>query len=324
MGTRRRGLVVLTQNLWYVNARSGAGFDELASDWPARRAALQGWLLALAPDVVCLQEVLQGPGVDMLSELFPEGSELVAQWPHRRFARASPWWRDARVSFGNAVVSKFPISASAELELPVELTPGEVFHETRSALCCTLQVPRLGPVAVTTTHLNYKLHHASARTRQALALAAFVEQHRPRGAGAFPAILCGDLNAKPSEETIRYLTGEVSVRGVALDGAAARAGLQPRESVYFVDSWAHAGRPRGAEGHTWCSYNPNTTVDLEENKRLDYILSTPPRPDGVGLVEECRVVCDHPFVGGCFPSDHFGVLAEFRTEPHHSLARAKF
>jgi endonuclease/exonuclease/phosphatase family metal-dependent hydrolase len=330
MSTRRRGLVVLSQNLWYTNARAGGAVglnnknDELASEWPARRAALQGWLRALAPDVICLQEVLQGPGVDMLAELFPEGSELYAQWPHRRFAHASPWWRDKRVSFGNAIVSRFPITASAEMELPVELTPGDVFHETRSVLCCTLQVPHVGPVTVSTTHLNYKLHHAGARTRQAIALAAFVERHRPRGAGAFPAILCGDLNAKPGEEAVRYLTGQVSVRGVALEGDAAREeGLHLRESVYFVDSWAHAGRPRGGKGYTWCSYNPNTTVDLEEDKRIDYILSTPPRSDGVGLVEECRVVCDHPYVGGCFPSDHFGVLAEFRVEPHHSPARAK-
>lgn len=35
---------------------------------------------------------------------------------------------------------------------------------------------------------------------------------------------------------------------------------------------------------------------------------------GVGLVERCQVVCDDER-DGVWPSDHFGVYAELRTEP---------
>ena len=44
-----------------------------------------------------------------------------------------------------------------------------------------------------------------------------------------------------------------------------------------------------------------------------------PQRGGVGLVEACHVVCDDE-VGGVWPSDHFGVYAELRTEPIHGLA----
>jgi hypothetical protein len=35
---------------------------------------------------------------------------------------------------------------------------------------------------------------------------------------------------------------------------------------------------------------------------------------GIGKIEKCRVVCDDE-VDGVWPSDHFGLYAELRTEP---------
>lgn len=188
---------------------------------------------------------------------------------------------------------------------------------------------------MTTTHFNWKLHHSSVRLEQAVVLAAFVKKNLVPG---FPSIITGDFNAVPHEPCIRYLTGEL-VYETPFNSMTSQQQQQQhshslvdefphlplRKSVYFVDCWKRAGLPKGADGHTWSSYNINTNVHLDENKRLDYIFAQPPNEDGVGLVEECRVVCDHVFApNGAFPSDHFGVLAEFRIRPSVQISRAKF
>ena len=48
--------------------------------------------------------------------------------------------------------------------------------------------------------------------------------------------------------------------------------------------------------------------------RLKRFFAGFPKQSGVGLIETCRVVCDDQR-DGVWPSDHFGVYAELRTEP---------
>ena len=53
---------------------------------------------------------------------------------------------------------------------------------------------------------------------------------------------------------------------------------------------------------------------LEPERRIDYVFAGYPTPQGLGLIERCHVVCDDE-KDGVWPTDHFGVYAELRTEP---------
>jgi endonuclease/exonuclease/phosphatase family metal-dependent hydrolase len=266
------GLSVLTLNLWNDSG-----------PWAERRRRIRAWIERLDPDLIGFQEVLHGPGHDQAAELVDGLHRHVA------FAPASGFWRDPRLAFGNAVVSRWPILRRSTLRLP-DSDDGE----TRSAICVTVDAP-LGPVAFTCTHLNWKFHHGRTRERQVVALCEFVLAERPRG--GFPPLLVGDFNAEPDAAEIRYVAGLQSLEG---------------RSVHFRDAWRVAGS--GGPGFTWSNANAWARPWLEPDRRIDYVFTGYPKVGGVGLVESCRVVCDDE-AGGVWPSDHFGVYAELRTEP---------
>ena len=128
-----------------------------------------------------------------------------------------------------------------------------------------------------------------------IALCDFVLSLRPRG--GFPTLLVGDFNAEPEAAEIRYVSGLQSLEG---------------RSVHFRDAWRVAGD--GGPGLTWSNRNPYARAWHEPDRRIDYVFAGYPQSDGVGRIESCRVVCDDER-GGVWPSDHFGVYAELRTEP---------
>jgi endonuclease/exonuclease/phosphatase family metal-dependent hydrolase len=112
-------------------------------------------------------------------------------------------------------------------------------------------------------------------------------------AGQAPVILMGDFNA-PSE------TEEIAVL----------------EEAGFRDAYAEAGE---LPGYTWDG-RQNSNIQLQKRafpedfwlepkqQRIDYIFLR-----GSGLqVEESEVVLDLP-AAGLYPSDHFGVLADFQV-----------
>jgi endonuclease/exonuclease/phosphatase family metal-dependent hydrolase len=256
--------------------------------WQQRARRIREWLDLLDPDLVGLQEVLRGEGRDQCAELFESrGYQLD-------FGRACAFWSDPSLDFGNAVASRWPIRVRQELALP-ESGDGE----TRSALNVSVEAP-VGPISFTSTHLNWKFHHGHVRERQVVALCDFAMQLRP--ADGFPPILVGDFNAEPDSAEIRYIKGLQSLEG---------------RSVYLRDAWEQAGD--GGRGLTWSNRNPYARSWMEPERRIDYIFSGSPLFAGVGLVTKCQVVCHEPR-DGVWPSDHFGVYAEFRSEPDPELA----
>jgi endonuclease/exonuclease/phosphatase family metal-dependent hydrolase len=264
-------LRVLTLNLWN---RSGP--------WPERAKRIRAWLDRLDPDVVGLQEVLRGPGLDQLAVLF-EGR------PHQLdFVRAIDFWEDRSLAFGNAIASRWPIREREELLLPA------ADAERRAALSVTIDAP-FGPLCVSVTHLAWRGHHGFLREEQAVAVCDLALRRRPRG--GFPTLMMGDWNGEPDSAEIRYVTGLQSLGG---------------RSVYFHDAWRYAGD--GGPGLTWSNRNDYARVGQEPDRRIDYVFATPPLPNGLGRIERCRVVCDVA-EGGVWPSDHFGVYAELRTAP---------
>jgi endonuclease/exonuclease/phosphatase family metal-dependent hydrolase len=278
-------LRVLTLNIWN---------DE--GPWPERAARIREWLDRLDPDLVGLQEVLAGPGLDSLAELF------AGRGFHLDFEKASDFWRPGKggqrgLAFGNAVASRWPIAEREAVALP-EGGDGE----TRCALSVTVSAP-FGPLCFTSTHLNWKFHHGAIRERQVVALGELVLRRRPRG--GFPPIVVGDFNAEPDSAEIRYVCGLQSLQG---------------RSLYLRDAWQHVGA--GGDGITWSNRNDYARPWLEPDRRIDYVFVGPPQRDGRGDLLGCRVVCDDA-PGGVWPSDHFGVLAELRDAPMENASERR-
>jgi endonuclease/exonuclease/phosphatase family metal-dependent hydrolase len=274
-------LTVLTLNLWHD-----------AGPYEARAARIRGWLERLSPDLIGFQEALRGPGFDQVAEL-TEGLGY-----HCDYACASRFWRDPAHGrgkrpaheFGNAIASRWPIASREAVALP---DAGD--GETRAALSVSIDSPH-GPLGMTCTHLHWKFRHGAVRERQVVAVCDLALRRRPRG--GFPPLLVGDFNAEPESAEIRYVTGLQSLEG---------------RSVAFLDAWRVAGG--GGPGITWSNANPYARVNLEPDRRIDYVFAGfPVRGSGVGRIARCRVVCDRE-EGGVWPSDHFGVYAELRTDP---------
>ncbi|UCF98043.1 MAG: endonuclease/exonuclease/phosphatase family protein [Spirochaetaceae bacterium] len=112
-------------------------------------------------------------------------------------------------------------------------------------------------------------------------------------AGGYPVILMGDFNAASDAEEIDLL-----------------------RAAGFRDAFAEAGDP---PGYTWDGVE-NGNIQLQKRvfpkdfwlepkrERIDYIFYRGP---GFEVVS-CQVVLDQP-IGGLYPSDHFGVMADFEV-----------
>jgi endonuclease/exonuclease/phosphatase family metal-dependent hydrolase len=238
-------------------------------------------LEALQPDVVALQEVRQVPGT------LPNQAETLAaaldmQWC---WALATPWGGGEE---GLAILSRHPIAAHAHHELP-----HAVATERRILLGAQIDTPA-GRGAFFTTHLNYRLADGQKREDQIVAAEAIVAATESE----LPRVWCGDFNATPDADEMRWLRGLRSIGG---------------RRVVYQDAWAitHPDEP----GYTWARENPHTAslAFLTRDRRIDYVLVDPERRDGRGVVERAALCFTTPDETGCHPSDHFGVVAEVRV-----------
>lgn len=262
-------LRVLSWNLWW---RYGP--------WAARRHAIAATLARIDADVVCLQEVWETASESQAGELASSlglhhvyGSQLDLDG----------------VQFGNAILSRWPITGHEVLPLPA---PGDA-NELRTCLRADIDGPR-GALQVFATHLNWRFDQSHIRQDQVRAICAFIARSRADGNHPFPPMLCGDLNACPDSDEIRMLTGRAAT---------------PQPKLVFHDAWDVAGA--GSDGMTWSNDNPYAALDLEPNRRIDYVLVGWPKAGGAGHVTSCNVVGQAP-VDDVIPSDHYGVLAELR------------
>lgn len=244
----------MTLNLW-----------NLEGDWRSRRVEVVAWLRRLEPDVVCLQEIVEAPDGRNQARWLADavGGYQVA------FAG-----RDAGNGnqFGNAVLSRWPIDAVGDADLPSTLVEGEIQRLVVHA--------RTRGIDAFSTHLNFRFADGAVREGQVQALAGFVNE-----TAAGPVVIGGDFNAEPGSTEMRFLCGLTSLGG---------------RSVYFHDAWRVAGG--GGPGLTWDNRNSFAAAEREPDRRIDYVLSTAP-------VDAARVVCDRSLTG-TFASDHFGLLAE--------------
>lgn len=249
--------------------------------WEERQAAIRGTMRAVDADVWCVQEVFRArDGADQAEELADAlGGYHVAHGS--RFDRAH-----FAESIGNAVLSRWPITGSAVC--PLSAPDG--LDELRLVVRADIETPT-GPIEVFSTHLNYRLDQSHVRQQQVRELCAFVDETTARR--AFPPIVCGDFNADPGSEEIRMMTGLAAV---------------PVERLVFIDAWRLGSGP----GMTWDNRNAFAAADFEPDRRIDYVFVGYPREGGLGRVLRAELLGTDP-VGGVWPSDHFGVVADLRS-----------
>src|SRR4051812_46706252 len=219
-------------------------------------------LRALAPDVVGLQEVRQVPGT------VPNQAETLAKalGMHFYFEAATPWGGGDE---GLAILSRHPI-----VERRLHELPHAVPTERRLLVGVAIATPA-GQVDIWTTHLNYRLTDGGKREDQIVAIDEIIGAQPSE----MPKILCGDFNATPDSDEIRFLRG--------LHTAAGRR-------TFWQDAWER--RHGRADGFTWARSNPYTARLrwLERDRRPPYIFSGPIERDRRGVVVDCRIRIARP------------------------------
>lgn len=265
---------VISWNLWW---RHGP--------WEQRQQAIATTLAEIRPDLCGFQEVWGGPAEDPAGNLAIDlAGRLGMHWCWAEAGKA----RDAdgaQLHIGNAILSRWPITAHA-----VEALPVTVSDEPRVAVHARIDTPA-GALPLFTTHLTYGPGRSALRTAQVGSLARFVAEHS--GDCPYPPVVTGDLNAEPGSDEVKMLSGlltEPAVPGLVL-----------------LDSWRYADL--GDPGFTWDLRNGYQDDSMIPSSRIDYILVGLPRK-GRGKVESVGLA--GAMTDGVWPSDHFAVVADLR------------
>lgn len=273
-------LRVATLNLWN---KSGP--------WLDRMALVRRQLGALDADIVGLQEILE---LDSGGKVQNQCAEICGDY-HWCYAPGhnmrGPWLKaGTQLRFGNALLSKFPIASHDTYVLP----GFEDSDQKRCVLHAVLDAP-LGRIDVFVTHLNWKLDEGWIRELQVKELVRLVKAHSD--SKDFPPLLLGDLNALPSSDEIRYLSGQTR--------------LGEERSTYFADAWNYV--PQKGPGFTFdARVNEFAATYGEAPRRLDYIFIEGSLKKQRGVPSDVGLAFHEPDEG-IFCSDHFGVYADLNS-----------
>ncbi len=269
----------------------------------ARLALAIDQLQALAPDVIAMQEVrpLDGRAGRTTADVIAEALGMAVAY------RPSMTWPDGAFGPGTrggeeglAILSRAPAREVRSLILP-EARP----TESRQLLSAQLDTAG-GPIWVHTTHLHYRLDDGVAREAQVLALDAAIRACG-RGNSDPPQLLCGDFNATPDSDEMRFLRGLTTLSG---------------RRTHWQDAWLrlHDEPRRGdgpAHGITWSSENAHTWPlrSLDIDRRIDYVYVTSRKKDGRGTVHGCEVALRARDAEGHCASDHYAICADVQIAP---------
>jgi endonuclease/exonuclease/phosphatase family metal-dependent hydrolase len=273
----------------------------LEPGWTERRIEIVAWLERLQPDVVCLQEIWQN------DQTTNTAGWIVGHMPDSKWywhfdgrAFGAQVWSDPSMRFGSAVLSRWPIDSSTYHRLPVADDPDDVF--VTSVPWELLHVNTAG-LDVYSCHLAPAPTHGRHRCLQVLAIDEVIRASRgdldappPLGhkRAAMPAILCGDFNAEPDSDEIRFLCALAP-----LDG----------RTTYYQDAWRVAGT---GPGHTqdWRT-NPIATEMNIPRKRIDYVFVGDPfqRRQAAGRILAAELAFHEPLTGSP-ASDHSGLVVD--------------
>ena len=267
---------VVSWNLWW---RFG--------DWARRLDLVAAVLDEVRADVVGLQEVWATPDGRNAAALL--AARLGLAWTWWPSPAPQRWQRrigDDTVAMGNAVLSRWPVVATAHADLPAPTGP----PDGRTVLHAALDTPA-GVLPFFTTQLSAFPGRSALRCRQVRAVAALVAAQ----AGTLPPVVTGDLNAVPESDEVRLLEGFLTEPSVP--------------DLLLVDAWRYAAP--GDRGITWSRANPHAAATGEPDARIDYVLVGAPRATGAVQVAGAWVAGDRPR-DGVWPSDHAAVVADLR------------
>ena len=233
-----------------------------ADRWPDRRGLLVRQLVAVAPDVIAVQELRIVP--DQARWITAEVARASAgRLRYRSYRR--PKTGVAGLWEGIGVLSRVPVVSTAWLDLGTD---------RRVAQRVTVRGPGATTLDVYNTHLG--LGGEALRSGQARRLLDWMDGRRRA-----PAVLMGDLNARPGSPTIDLLSARVRSAHLAVHGS---------EPPRTVPTPLRAG---GAGA----------------GSVLDYVFVN----DLVEVVD-ARVAFDE-VEGPLCASDHYGLLADLTLPP---------
>ncbi len=305
----------MSQTLRVVQLNIGSLIE---ADWDSRRHEIVAWLNKLRPDVICLQEVWQSDSQEntagwIAERLAPHDSSSVSDsgsgsdsgeaagkwhWAFGGFA-VEEFIPDSSLRFGSAVISRWEIERDWVWRLPVvdgapkivAYIPWELLHVQTAG------------IDFFSTHLAPAPTDGLHRILQVQAIDEHVKDVRgSRDEHVFgsnregmPAILCGDFNAEPDSDEIRFLSSLTPLNG---------------KTAFYQDAWRVAGSEGPGYTQDWRD-NP-TSGDLNlHRKRIDYVFvgDAFKREGSAGRVLNAEVVFNTKLTG-VMASDHSGLLAE--------------
>jgi len=274
-------LRVVTFNLLHDGPASG--FFEGDTYLEERLEIVIHELKALDPDIVAVQEASDSRKHGNVAERLARalGFHVVFAPATDRVFRLAPldWTIVGAMGFkeGSAVLSRYPIVASEVTDLP----RCRQWIEPRILLRVEISIGR-GPLQIYSTHL------ARGDDCQMVRVGEIVRERR----GAGLSLLMGDFNAPETSPALTTL----------------------RREAGFVDAFRDAN-PDAPGPTVW------QRIDVEKataSKRVDFILYLQGLETSA-TVRSSRLVLDHPgrLPDGrvLWPSDHYGVLAEFEVGP---------
>jgi endonuclease/exonuclease/phosphatase family metal-dependent hydrolase len=280
----------------------------LEPGWFERREEIVAWLDRLQPDVVCLQEIWEDDDTPNTAGWIAERlADGTLHWAFEGRPFGERLWPDPRLRFGSAVLSRWPVDAATYHSLPVindddpfvGSVPWELLHVQTAGL------------DVFSCHLAAAPRHSHHRRQQVLA----IDQHIIDARGdldatpepgqtrpAMPPILCGDFNAEPDSDEIRFLCSLC-----VLDGRTA----------FYQDAWRVAGEGPGYT-QDWRT-NPIAAAINIPRKRIDYVFVGDPfqRTGSAGRVLSAQPAF-HQSLTGTLASDHTGLVVDITwpDRPH--------
>ena len=284
-------------NLRVVQLNAGS---LLEPRWDERRHEIVAWLRQLQPDIVCLEEVWEDERTQNTAGWIVEHTpDFGFDWAFGGASFSERYWPDPSLRFGSAVLSRWPIDHHAHHRLPIHSDddpvaagiPWELLHVHTAGL------------DVFACHLAPAPVHGLHRRVQVLAIDEIIRAARgtlddnppfPDKRDGMPPILCGDFNAEPDSDEIRFLCGLTAI---------------DERTTYFQDAWRVAGE---GPGHTqgWRD-NPIAAAMNVPRKRIDYVFVGDPfqRRHDAGRILSTDLAF-HTSLTGVLASDHTGLVVD--------------
>lgn len=264
----------------------------LEPDWPAREGEVVAWLDELDPDVVCLQEAWRDGDGPCSIEGVVDRAAGDWHWTFGGFPFPAAYGAPPSLRFGSAILSRWPLDQEVLHRLPVDEDPAVDDPGYRMELEL-LHVVTAG-AHLFSTHLAPPPAQAYHRRRQVRAIDETIRAAVTERPSSLPSILCGDFNAEPDSDEIRFLSSLATIDGV---------------STYHQDAWrvaANTGPGFTGDPRT----NPMCAALHVPPKRLDYVfVGDPWGRGGAGVVRSAALAFHEPRTG-ILASDHYGLVVD--------------